>query len=328
MSGHSSLPGFVRNHTGEPFTLLPLAGDASARRYFRVKGPAGSCILCVDDTFPGPGSRTLRMLELYAGEGIPVPEVLDADEKTHSIYLRDLGDDSLESVVRLISDEEREALYGEIIDILIRVQSIPLEEVSDLEPLGSERFIREFEFFIEHFLDGYLKADTTPPEKRELERSFHRIASYLEKPEFFVTSHRDFHARNIFIHRGRPWIIDIQDSMPGLPLYDAASLLRDSYVTLEERTRQAILEYYRHEARRMGILDLDDRYFYDLFLLSAFQRNVKALGTFGYMVSRLGKDHFREAISPTLGYLERYDREHDLTRRPSEIILKMAGRLG
>lgn len=267
------------------------------------------------------------MLELYAGRGIPVPQVLGTDEKAHSIYLQDLGDDCLESVVIGMPGKGREALYREILDILIRIQSLPLDEVSDMEGLARDRFIREFDFFTRHFLGDYLEADLAAPEKGELEQSFHAIASFLERPELFVPCHRDFHARNIFIHQGRPWIIDLQDSMPGLPFYDPASLLRDSYAILEDRSREALLEYYHNEARREGILDLDDREFSELFQLSAFQRNVKALGTFGYMVARGGKEYFRESIPATLDYLERFDREHPLTARPAEIILRATGRL-
>ena len=49
--------------------------------------------------------------------------------------------------------------------------------------------------------------------------------------------HRDYHSRNLMLHDGSLYIIDFQDARMGPDTYDLVSLLRDSYVDLDARSR-------------------------------------------------------------------------------------------
>ena len=69
----------------------------------------------------------------------------------------------------------------------------------------------------------------------------------------------------------------------------------------------------------MMLSDMDEAEYRRLFDLMAFQRNVKAVGTFCYQTAVIGNRAFEHSIAPTLGYLREY-----IAARPE---LAEAGRL-
>jgi len=60
-------------------------------------------------------------------------------------------------------------------------------------------------------------------------------------------------------------------------------------------------------------------YFFDIM---AFQRNVKAIGTFGYQITSLGHRIYEEYIVPTMNYLPKYTQRRKELRRAGEILKK------
>jgi aminoglycoside/choline kinase family phosphotransferase len=88
--------------------------------------------------------------------------------------------------------------------------------------------------------------------------------------------------------------------------YDLASLLRDAYVTLPGPLESELAYAWRHAAssglrRAAG----DGGAFGFLLDLSALQRNVKAIGTFGNQAHIRGKRLYLRFIPPTVAHLER-----------------------
>jgi hypothetical protein len=98
---------------------------------------------------------------------------------------------------------------------------------------------------------------------------------------------------------GRLYVIDFQDARMGPATYDLASLLRDSYVDLGEEfvaeLRSAYLELTGPTGDR---LEFDRR-----FDLMALQRNLKALGTFGYQTAARRNPVYIQYIPRTLRYV-------------------------
>jgi hypothetical protein len=101
-------------------------------------------------------------------------------------------------------------------------------------------------------------------------------------------------------------VIDFQDARMGLPQYDAVSLIRDSYVTLEKPLAEELKQRHYRTLDDRGTAAMSyDEYLY-LFDLMAFQRNIKALGTFCYQTAVLHKTGYEHSIAPTLAYLSDY----------------------
>jgi hypothetical protein len=111
-----------------------------------------------------------------------------------------------------------------------------------------------------------------------------------------VLCHRDYHSRNLMWRDGRLCIIDFQDARLGPDTYDLVSLLRDSYVDLPERVVDELIAYFLALSGRPA----DDAEFRRRFDLMALQRNLKALGTFGYQTTARRNPVYIQYIPRTL----------------------------
>ena len=130
-----------------------------------------------------------------------------------------------------------------------------------------------------------------------------------------MLTHRDFHSRNLMSKGGQLYWIDFQDARMGPATYDLASLLRDSYVDLPEELVDELAEEFRQRAVPGESRDT----FHRRLELMSIQRNLKALGTFGYQTTARSNPVYMQYIPRTLRYakrtmerLPRFGRLHEL----------------
>jgi aminoglycoside/choline kinase family phosphotransferase len=87
----------------------------------------------------------------------------------------------------------------------------------------------------------------------------------------------------------------------GPDTYDLVSLLRDSYVDIADRDLDDLVAYFLALQRRAGAEDVEN--FRRRFDLMAVQRNLKALGTFGYQTITRGNPVYIQYMPRTLRYV-------------------------
>jgi N-acetylmuramate 1-kinase len=302
---------FVTKTIGAYDTAVQLAGDASTRMYYRIfKNSETSYVLCEDSALKTNqlGNYPYKIVyDLFMNQGIPIPEVYTWDNQGF-LLIQDLGDLLLETACGTLSPGEQKSLYEKIIDILIRIQRI--EKTSTVIPFSlsfdPSKLMYEFDYFIEHTLRGYFDTGIGEHVIKELRDEFVKISDVLYKPDLFVLNHRDYISRNIMIHEGKAFVIDFQDARLGLPQYDAVSLLRDCSPRLGEDTFLYLKNYYFTSASEGGLVKTSRDEFDYYFDMMAFQRNIKALGTFGYQAYRMNKQKYIKYIEPTFRYLSDY----------------------
>lgn len=308
--------------------ISTIKGDASNRQYYRVTGQGSVSVVCADPAFRATAVENYPFLivrDLFARHGIRVPELLGMVHEHGLLRLEDCGDLMLQDEVPLLDRDRLSARYRQVIDLLVRIQSIRPDKDALTTTLpfslsfDHEKLMFEFDFFIEHALNGYFKGKLDKCAVAELRDEFLAITDLLVLPEHFVLNHRDFHSRNIMLFRDEPVIIDFQDARLGLPQYDAVSLLRDSYVRLDPGMVNELKRYHFNQLVRLGLTSMGEAEYLRLFDLMAFQRNVKAIGTFCYQTTVAGNRAFEPSIAATLSYLREY------IEARSE--LAMAGRL-
>ncbi len=321
---------FVRAREGACHELVSLAGDASMRRYFRAFAAGGSFIVCYDETLAASAEGEHQFLVVHAlfeRHGVPVPRIHAADRARGLLLLEDLGDELVEDRFPRLAADEAEALYGAILDVLARIQSI--RQDGSPVPFGRsfdmDKLMFEFDFFIEHAVTNYFRFAAPESFFRELRAGFLDVAAKLQHPGAFVLNHRDFHSRNIMFRGASPCVIDFQDARMGLPQYDLASLLRDSYLRLADPLFERLTDRYYRTARETGIHSMGRAEFDRLFDLSAFQRNVKAVGTFAYQSRVLGRRRYEPSIAGTLSYLGAYAARTEELSRLVGLIWECAG---
>ena len=131
--------------------------------------------------------------------------------------------------------------------------------------------------------------------------------------------HRDYHSRNLMLSAGDLYIIDFQDARMGPDTYDLVSLLRDSYVDLTEGTVDELIAHFV-ALRREGAPSTHDAAweadFRRRFDMMALQRNLKALGTFGYQTTVRGNPVYIQYIPRTLRYAKANLARHRAVRSP------------
>jgi aminoglycoside/choline kinase family phosphotransferase len=285
--------------------IVPLTPDASDRRYFRVLLPdAGSIVLSL---YSAPFEVTklpfVNVATLMARMPVPIPEVLGHADDIGVLALQDLGDVTLQAHLGAATPAEHAALYRQAVALIATLQKRG-EQLASAEylPYGIafdvEKLTWELDFFTKHFLEAY-RGVTLPDAKRAaLREEFANVVSELAA-EPRVLCHRDYHSRNLMLRDGQLYIIDFQDARMGPDTYDLVSLLRDSYVDLPERTVSELIAYFLALKGVTG----EDPDFRRRFDVMALQRNLKALGTFGYQTTAKRNPVYIQYIPRTLRYV-------------------------
>ncbi|MCP2598739.1 hypothetical protein NLC36_05295, partial [Candidatus Aminicenantes bacterium AC-335-L06] len=90
------------------------------------------------------------------------------------------------------------------------------------------------------------------------------------------------------------------DTTLGPPLYDLASLIFDSYVKLKKKMKNYLIDY----AYKLNNYGWKFKEFQRQLLLTSLQRNIKALGTFGYLVTVKNKKIYQFYMKRTIDYIK------------------------
>jgi aminoglycoside/choline kinase family phosphotransferase len=287
--------------------VVPLTGDASDRRYFRVllrDEPAQ--VLAVH---PGPidfaALPFVNVARLLSEMPVPVPRILGHSDQLGVIALQDLGDVTLQAHLGAASPGQHAALYRQAVTFVDTLQRRGAElSSSRYVPYGIafdvEKLTWELQFFTKHFLEAYRGAQISPAAREALAAEYAAIVEELAS-EPRVLCHRDYHSRNLMLHEGDLYIIDFQDARLGPDTYDLVSLLRDSYVNFTEAQIDGLLAFFLalREGRQTAT---DPEEFRRRFDLMALQRNLKALGTFGFQTTSRQNTVYIQYIPRTLNY--------------------------
>lgn len=270
--------------------VLPLTGDASDRRYFRVHlDRPPSIVLALHggaiDIQSMPFVAVARLLEMVP---LPVPAILHHSNALGIIGLEDLGDVTLQAHLGAASAADHAGRYREAVGLVAKLQQRGAELASEEHPpytiaFDIDKLTWELEFFVKHFLAGYRGLSLSEATRDAFRQEWQPIVEELAA-EPRVLCHRDYHSRNLMLHDGRLFIIDFQDARMGPDTYDLASLLRDSYVDLTPGQVDDLIAAFLALVEG-PVVEAQACEFRRRFDLMALQRNLKALGTFGYQTS-------------------------------------------
>ncbi len=293
--------------------VVPLTGDASDRRYFRIIPADGASIVLALHAGPIEFATLpfANVAELLVQVPLPVPAVLDHSDALGIVALQDLGDVTLQAHLGAASPAEHAALSRQAVAFIELLQRRGAALTSDRYlpyrmAFDVDKLTWELDFFVRHFVEGYRGVMLSPAEKAALAEEWRSLAGELAS-EPRVLCHRDYHSRNLMVRDGSLYIIDFQDARMGPDTYDLASLLRDSYLDTTDHELDDLIAYFL--ALRQGTVPAgpgtrDDSHatFRRRFDVMALQRNLKALGTFGYQTTARRNPVYIQYIPRTLRY--------------------------
>jgi hypothetical protein len=278
-----------------------VAGDASARRYFRLQDQPGQSWICMDA--PPQTEKNAEFVDIrerLERGGVRVPALLAADFEHGFMALEDLGDRLLLSS---LSADSVDARYQQAMTMLLDVQALPT--VGEQLPVYSAAVLgEELSRFSEWFCTGLLEIELSPPVRAmltQLEDCL--IEQACEQPRVLV--HRDYHSRNLLLLTDDSLAtIDFQDAVIGPLCYDLVSLLRDCYICWPaELVRQWALGY-REQLLALGRpAGADPQQFLRWFDWIGLQRHLKVLGNFSRLALRDGRDSYLREIPLVLHYI-------------------------
>ena len=325
--------------------MFPLTGDASNRRYYRLHLTAGSVPSLIlmqladpegfkasEEAVSGAANEVtelpfVNVLTHLSQVNISVPSLHYYDEQAGLLYLEDFGDVTMAQACLENKRIDVEQVYSKAIDLLVQIH---LRATFPKNP-SCLAFHREFDvpllmWEFDHFLEYGIEARQGRPmleeDKNAVQVEFRNMAELLAaQPHVFT--HRDYHSRNLMVDGDRLGVIDFQDALMGPASYDLASLLKDSYIELDERLIDRLIDRYieamcagLESSTQQAMLLTDRSAFRRLFDFTSIQRNLKAAGRFVYIDRVKHNPKFLADIPRTLGYvwnnLEKHPELHTL----------------
>jgi len=290
-------PEFLASCGWEGAEILPLAGDASFRRYFRVVNGSRSAVL-MDAPPPHEDPRPfIAVAEWLLSRGLSAPEIIARDLEKGLLLLGDFGNSRLRET--LDSDPSREhELYALATDVLVHLHGHP--PMDGLPVHGLEQWLDE----VKLFTDWYCPAVGVEVDADAYQQAWREVLEPVAKDGLGpVTVLRDYHAENIMLIEGRDGVahfglLDFQDALVGHPAYDLASVLEDARRDVPAAIEQAMIDRY---VSATGHGEAFERAYWAL----AAQRNTRILGVFTRLWKRDGKPGYRRFQPRMWGLLER-----------------------
>ena len=271
----------------------PLPGDASFRRYFRVRKGERSAMLM---DAPPPNEDTapfIRAAKWLDANGLNAPAILAEDAAAGLVLLEDFGDVRMRDYLDAWPADETE-IYATAIDSLVALHRLP---PGPFLGYTMGEYMREVRLLTE----WYCPARGLDVDHAGYTAAWKAVlAPIVIRQRPGVTVLRDYHAENIMLLGGlhKHGLLDFQDALIGHPAYDLVSLLQDARRDVSAELEAAMVERYSAAAKA------GPDYVADYARLGA-QRNAKIVGIFVRLWQRDGKRRYLDLIARVWALLER-----------------------
>lgn len=292
-------------------TIEWLAGDGSDRCYYRVRSPERNKSYVLMQ-LSGTDLENLRagsydwieISKILNDNNILAPKPVVTLKDFGALLIDDYGDEMLETEALRY---HRNGNLSQVLPHYIRCLDI-LHHFVGIRPAGSPswtkrsfdepRFLWELDFFVTKYLEGVCRRPLSGSERRLFEQDSRALARFLANDsKYFV--HRDFHSRNVMVVGDNVAVIDFQDARLGPVSYDLVSLCFDSYVPFAGSERLGLLEQGLELFGKShgNALAAEARAQWKPMLL---QRQIKAIGSFGYLTIDKLKGDYLKNVAPAV----------------------------
>ncbi|WP_336041218.1 aminoglycoside phosphotransferase family protein [Acinetobacter dispersus] len=304
----------------DQFKINFLAGDASFRRYARIKLQNKTYMLMdappeKEDCIP-----FVSIDEFFDKHGVRVPHIVAKDLTLGLLLLEDFGDVVLST---LLNDQTVDQYYAQSFKQLIELQQINGD--AQLPAYSYEKLMMEMRLLTDWMLPS-LKIQPTEQQLETIEQAFDFLAiEATNQPQVIV--HRDFHSRNLMKIENEQelGVIDFQDAVIGADTYDLISITRDAYV---QWNAERVYEWFEVFYNLLPAAAKENRSFEQFKRdadLMAIQRHLKILGIFVRLFERDGKSGYLKDLPRVMWYLleesQGYDELNDFMQFIRDIVM-------
>ena len=290
-----------RNHLTK-YPLRWLTEDASMRRYARIETPKKSYILMDSPRTEHPYEFDI-VDKILIKNGLSAPVIYDEDLPNGLLLLEDFGDNTYASLL-LKSPSLEETLYTAALDVLIKLRSIPIEDIQVIEKYQESQMIEHLETFTDWFMPYVLHGkpqDTIKTDFIEIWKQL--IPSALNTQQGLILW--DFHINNL-MHLKRYGlqscgILDFQDARIGPFSYDLVSLLEDARRPMNPHLRDSLMDRYIKQ-----INPSEQENFIRSYHILAAKRHLRVLGFFVRLCQRDHKPGYLRHLPHVYNLLEQH----------------------
>lgn len=250
----------------------PLTGDASVRKYFRLRQDCQTAILMDASAIPQTVGPFADIDQQLRSLGLSAPEIFVEDRTRGFLLLEDFGDESFARL--LASPSEGETLFALATDVLVTLHRAEMASPKGLRAYDPAKMLGDLELFLE-----WCTPKLPDREKAAFRAVWNEVLPLAHQvPNSLLL--RDYHAANLMLLRDRDdvrraGLLDFQDAYHGPVTYDLMSLLEDARRDVPEAIRHAMIDRY---LARFPALD-PDTFKTSLAVLAAL-RHTRVLGIF------------------------------------------------
>jgi N-acetylmuramate 1-kinase len=267
-----------------------ITGDASVRKYFRLRRDKQSAVLMDASQNLESVAPFIRINEHLQQLGFSVPAILARDEVKGLLLLEDFGDDTFARLLGNGGDAEN--LFALATDVLISLHQHPRAIPDDLRSYHPEKMVEDIELFLDWCTPGI--SDAGRAEFRAVWREILPVAHRV--PASLLL--RDYHAANLMLLPDREGVrraglLDFQDAYQGPIAYDLVSLLEDARHDVPENLREKMAA--RYLARSPA---LDRKAFETSMAILAALRHTRVLAIFERLSRHEKKHDYKQLHSP------------------------------
>ena len=198
--------------------VLPLTGDASDRRYYRVIPRDGATFVLALNSSPFRFEELpfVNVARLLTEVPVPIPAIQGHADDLGILVQQDLCDVKLQAHLGAAAPAEHTALYRQAIGFLAAIQRRGRELVSDRYvsyriAFDVDKLTWELDFFVKHFVVAYRGADIPPAAREAIGQECAVIIQELAA-EPRVLCHRDHRNRNLMVAT-----VVVHHRLPGRP---------------------------------------------------------------------------------------------------------------
>jgi len=304
----------------DQFEINFLAGDASFRRYARIKLQNKTYMLMDAPPEKEDCAPFVNIDEFFDKNGVRVPHIVAKDLTLGLLLLEDFGDVVLST---LLNDKTVDEYYAQSFKQLIELQQV--DGQAHLPAYSYEKLMTEMRLLTEWMLPS-LKIQPTEQQLETIEQAFDFLAiEATQQPQVIV--HRDFHSRNLMKIENEQelGVIDFQDAVIGADTYDLISITRDAYVQWNaERVYQWFEMFYSLLPASAKENRSFEQFKRDADLM-AIQRHIKILGIFVRLFERDGKSGYLKDLPRVMWYLleesQGYDELNDFMQFIRDVVM-------
>lgn len=288
-----------------PFTLEPLAGDASTKKFFYVLPKKTELLMLMTEHKEGRGSIEdwASLHKVLEKNKILVPKLLKNFAEEKALLLENCGDKTVQKFFSNFANKKNlREIQEKALFILKKTRKINTNSLH--LKLDEKELKRDRNLFLQYHIEPRRKFLPSFEEKIFLTESL-SLEKFLAQASPVFT-HRDFHSGNLILKGKDLYLIDFQDACLGPNSYDFVSLVLDPYLPLSLKEREESF----HSALSFFLKDFsqeEKNTFLDTLKAQSIQRLYKILGSYNYLSFELKKPHYSAFIKPVVEILYHFD---------------------